>query len=280
MAWHASLRLDYAHAAGRTVGRFQHSGPLRVLKALYPEGDAVCHHVMVHPPAGLISGDRLDIVLQLGAQAHAVLTTPGATRWYRAKDPAGADVATQSLRATVAAGARLEWLPLETLIYDGARAENLARITLAPGAAMIGWDLLALGLPAADAPFTTGWLDQRIAIDGLWLEQGRIDAADRLLLDSPLGLAGRRAMATLWLAWGEAPEEARVSRALEAARGLADAAAPAVFAGATRAQPRLLVLRALAERTEPLFALLRAVRAAWREAAWDLEAQEPRIWGC
>lgn len=280
MAWHASLRLDYAHAAGRTVGRFQHSGPLRVLKALYPEGEAVCHHVMLHPPAGLISGDRLDIHLQLGEQAHAVLTTPGATRWYRARDPAGQDPATQSLRAHLAPGARLEWLPLEALIYDGARAENLADITLAAGASMIGWDLLALGLPAADAPFARGWLDQRIAIDGLWLEQARIAATDRLLLDSPLGLAGRRAMATLWLAWGDAPEEPRVTQALEAARALADASAPAVFAGVTRAQPRLLVLRAIADRTEPLFALLRAVRAAWRRAAWDLDAHEPRIWGC
>lgn len=282
MGWHASLTLDYRHDPlhGRSTARSAHQGPLRVLKALYPEGEAICHHVLVHPPAGLVGGDRLEVQARLGPGSHALLTTPGATRWYRSL---GED-ATQQLRLQVEEGARLEWLPLETLVYDGARAVNDLAITLAPGASMIGWDLLALGLPAADAPFTRGHFDQRIALDGLWLEHGRLDAADRLLLDSPLGLAGRRALATVWLAWGSAPDEARVARALDAARALLEPdgalgeTAAAVFAGVTRAQPRLLVLRALGDRIEPLFALLRAVRGAWRQAAWDLPAVEPRVW--
>lgn len=280
MGWHAALRLDYTgegssdHAATRA--RSSHRGPLRVLKALYPEGQAICHHVLVHPPAGLVGGDRLEVAAHLGPGSHALLTTPGATRWYRSL---GED-ATQQVRLQVGEGARLEWLPLEALVYDGARAVNRLQVTLAPGAATIGWDLLALGLPAADAPFTSGHLDQRIAIDGLWLEQGRIDAADRLLLDSPVGLAGQRALATAWLAWGEGPEERRVAGAIDAVRALIEPGGEfaGLFAGVTRAQPRLLVLRALADRIEPLFALLRAVRGAWREAAWDLPAVEPRVW--
>ena len=58
MTWHAHLQLDYTLEAGRCVLRHRHSGPLRILQSLYPEGDAVCHNVLVHPPGGLVGGDR------------------------------------------------------------------------------------------------------------------------------------------------------------------------------------------------------------------------------
>ena len=83
MAWHAQLALDYRLEAGRTVARHQHTGPLRILQSLYPEGDTVCHNVLVHPPGGLTGGDRLDIRVQVGSGAHGLVTTPGASRFYR-----------------------------------------------------------------------------------------------------------------------------------------------------------------------------------------------------
>ena len=61
MPWHASLQLDYTLEGPRTVARHAHNGPLRILQSLYPEGDAVCHNVLVHPPGGLVGGDTLDI---------------------------------------------------------------------------------------------------------------------------------------------------------------------------------------------------------------------------
>ena len=56
MTWHARLQLDYTVEAERCVLRHQHTGPLRILQSLYPEGDAVCHNVLVHPPGGLVAG--------------------------------------------------------------------------------------------------------------------------------------------------------------------------------------------------------------------------------
>ena len=52
MSWHAHLQLHYHHDGTRTVAHDRHEGPLRVLQRLYPEGPAICHHVLVHPPAG------------------------------------------------------------------------------------------------------------------------------------------------------------------------------------------------------------------------------------
>ena len=81
MPWHAQLNLDYRLDAQRTVLRHEHSGPLRIFKSLYPEGDGICHNVIIHPPGGLVGGDVLDVQVHVGRGAHGLISTPGATRW-------------------------------------------------------------------------------------------------------------------------------------------------------------------------------------------------------
>src|SRR5512132_2737972 len=85
--WHASLQIDYRRDGARTVSHDRHDGPLRVLQPLHPEGPSVCHHVLVHPPGGIVGGDTLALRVGLGEASHAVLTTPGATRFYRSAGP-------------------------------------------------------------------------------------------------------------------------------------------------------------------------------------------------
>ncbi|NUZ06932.1 urease accessory protein UreD [Piscinibacter koreensis] len=275
MGWRGHLQLNYRVSdTGRSVLHATHSGPLRVLKSLYPEGDARCHSVLVHPPGGVVGGDVLEIDLDLASGAQALVTTPGATRFYRS---AGAP-ALQALNARVAGAARLEWLPLETIAHSGCLATNRMRFDLDAGAEMIGWDVLALGLPAADQPFARGRFTQRIELPGRWLDQGTVDAADRRLLDSPLGWAGRRVLATLWFAAGSALASERRTRLVDAARDLANASSLAPTSGATAPQPGVVVLRALAARVEPAMGLLVDVWRAWRDVAWGLEGEAPRIW--
>ena len=66
MTWIARLALDYRLADGRTVLSRRHEGPLRVQKALYPEGAQLCHTLIVHPPGGIAGGDALDIEARVG----------------------------------------------------------------------------------------------------------------------------------------------------------------------------------------------------------------------
>ena len=281
MAWSGSLQLSYRNeplrGAPRTVVRDRHDGPLRVLASLYPEAASVCHNVLVHPPGGLVGGDTLAVDVSVGDSAHALITTPGATRFYRST---GAP-ATQTLTATLAANARLEWLPLETIAYSGCSAENRLRFELEAGAEMIGWDVLALGLPASNQPFVRGRFTQSIDFPGRWLERGVIDAgdpADLRLLDSPLGWAGERVLGTLWFATGAALAPARRDALLDAARDVAGSHALKRRAGATATHDGIVVLRVLAPRVEPLMDLLGMVWARWRELAWQLPACVPRVW--
>jgi urease accessory protein len=273
MTWAARLELDYRREGPRTVSHDRHVGPLRVLQRLYPEGPGICHHVLVHPPGGIVGGDTLAVEATLAAGTHAVVTTPGATRFYRS---AGA-TALQQATLSLAEGARLEWLPMENIAYSGCIAENRLTLALAPGAEAMGWDLLALGLPAAGQGFDGGRYRQQFELPGVWLERGLIAAEDSALLDGPLGLAGRRVLGTLWFAGGSALAPARRDALLDAARDAA-AAAGGVEAGATSAHAPVVVLRLLADRVEPAMALLQRVRAAWRGIAWGLPAAPPRIW--
>ena len=274
MGWHGHLQLDYRRADSRTVLQDRHEGPLRVMQSLYPEGPGICHNVLVHPPGGLVGGDTLTLDATLAPQTHALVTTAGATRFYRSLGPA----AVQAVRARVEAGARLEWLPLETIAFNGCNAESALRFDLAPGAEMIGWDVLALGLPASEQPFERGRYAQSIELPGRWLERGVIDAADRRLLDSPLGFAGRRTLGVLWFAAGHALADPRRETLLEAARGLAAVHPLAPTAGVTAVQPEVVVMRVLAPAVEPAIALMTAVWQAWRREAWGLGGTVPRVW--
>ena len=274
MTWNATLALDYTRHAEKTVAHFRHNGPLRILQSLYPEGDAICHNIIVHPPGGLVGGDTLDLKFTAGAQAHGLITTPGATRFYRSTG----ESALQRTELLLEAGARMEWLPLEAICYSGCLGENRLTMRLAPGAELIGWDVTAFGLPAANQPFAHGSFCQHIEVPGVWLERARVAASDTLLLNSPLGLAGHRCMASLFFVAGSKLERNRRQQALEAARQVIEAHRLCATAGATSPDGQVVVVRVLAPLVEPAMTLLRQVWQAWRGHFWQLPVSIPRIW--
>ncbi len=266
--WPARLVLTADADGERTRVHSVHEGPLRLLKTLYPEGERVAHAVIVHPPGGLVGGDRLDIELDVQSGAHLLATTPAATRFYRSNQGEAAQI----VRAKVAAGARLEWLPQETLAYRACQARNELQVEL-QGQVLMS-ELLALGLAESELPFDSGRLLQHLEIKGLWLDRGLIDAQDRALLEGPCGLAGHRVLGSLVMAQVERLEDTEAL--LEATRALIDASG--LRAGASLLHGRLLLLRLLADDLEPATGLLHSVRALWRERAWGLAACEPRVW--
>ncbi len=269
--WHAQLDLRFRRQDGQTklAGR-RHAGPLRVQKALYPEGPDPCHIVVLHPPAGIVGGDELGLDLQLEAGSQACITTPGAAKWYRSS---GAP-ARQRVAITLDRHCVLEWLPQETLIFDGAVAQLRTHVQLQDTARYFGWEVLCLGRRASGESFVRGLLDMetRISAQGhpLWFEKCRLDGADPLLA-APVGLAGRPVCATLLMA-GLMPQ----APLLEACRAI-PLPESAAMAGLSW-MPQLLVGRYLGHSAEAARAWLFSVWRVLRPQLAGREAQAPRIW--
>lgn len=193
--WKADLSLGFRHENGRTVlAEKRFDGPLVVQKPLYPEGNAVCHTIVVHPPAGIVGGDQLSLRVGAEPESSVLLTTPGAGKWYRSAGP----WASQKLRFEV--NGTLEWLPQETIVFDGALADLQCDVDLGTNARYVGWEILCLGRAGSGERFNRGRIEltNRVFRNGkpLWRERGTIDAAGRLM-QSPAGLNGKSVCATM-----------------------------------------------------------------------------------
>jgi urease accessory protein len=269
-AWEARLALEYALRNGRTTltGR-EHRGPLVVQKPFYPEGDAVCHGIVVHPPGGIAGGDSLGLDVSLAAGSAALLTTPGAGKWYKSSGRR----ARLSQRFNVATGAVLEWLPQASIVFDAARADTFTEVRLAGDALYLGWDIACMGRTAAGERFASGDLRQRTEVrqegELLWLEQARLDGNDPMLA-SPAGLAGRTVSATFIAAGRDVPK-ALLTRCRDTATCSRGQAGITVM-------PRLLLARYLGDSTEIAMDYFTALWSLLRPALTGRRAVPPRIW--
>jgi len=268
--WHAKLELGYDCDGGATrLARRRHVGPLMVQKPFYPEGRELCHSVLLHPPGGVAGGDRLEVEINVSTGAHALITTPGATKWYRSAGP----LAEQRTTLAISAGGSLEWLPQENIVFDRARARMSTQVQLEEGACYIGWDITRLGRTACGEHFDAGELRSRTEIlragRRLWGDYARIEGG-ATLLQSPAGLAGRPVMGT-FLAAACAIER----RLLEAGRAVVP---PDTAEFAVTALPGVLVARYLGDSAAAARAYFIGVWRVVRAALLGREVSLPRIW--
>jgi urease accessory protein len=267
--WHARLRLEFERRGPRTViARRDHVGPLRVQKALYPEGDEVCEAVVVHPPGGIVGGDRLELGVDVGAGGWAQITTPGAAKWYRS----AGDTASLATRLAVAANATLEWLPQEALAFDGARAAIGTRIELARGARFIGWEIVGLGRSASGERFECGRFHQAIELDdesGLaWCERAVLDGGSAALQSGAV-LGSAPVFGTLVAAGAAVDDELLATCRMVGCSG---------GAVAVTRLPRIFVARYRGDSTSSARTYLAKVWQALRPPLLGRAAVPPRIW--
>jgi len=193
-SWLAHLKLEFSHRIDKTVlAKSMQRGPLRVQRAFYPEGD-VCHLYILHPPGGVVGGDRLTIETKIDQKAHALLTTPGATKFYRSQS----QTAQQHQQLTVSKDSTLEWLPQENIYFPGAEVNMATEINLSETAGFIGWETHCLGLPANEETFTSGQVHFGFSL----YKEKRPIILERLLinqtrLNAPTSLRGHAVMSTM-----------------------------------------------------------------------------------
>jgi urease accessory protein len=265
--WRAELALGYERRGARTVlAQRRHDGPLVVQKPLYPEGDAVCHTIVVHPPGGIAGGDDLELSATIGEKASALLTTPGAAKWYRSAGP----WARQTLSFEV--DGVLEWLPQETILFDGAVARISTEVRLARDARFLGWEIVCLGRTGSGERFTRGSCDVATKVHRedrlVWLERGRIEGGGALL-GSPAGLAGGPVYGTLCASFPEiSSHHAKACREANPAQG----------DHAVTLLPGILIARYLGDSSESARRYFTALWKILRPALCAREAVEPRIW--
>jgi urease accessory protein len=267
--WEAELALHYSRRGQQTLlERREHRGPLVVQKPLYPEGEAVCQTIVVHPPGGIAGGDRLVLKVSIGDCAHAQVTTPGAAKWYRSSGAA----ASQKLMFCVASDAVLEWLPRESIFYDGALATLETEIALAGNAVLLAWDIACLGRRLSGERWSRGRLRQRLTLhrDGVrqWIERAIIDGGSDLL-HAAVGLRSRTVFGTFLASASAIPDDLLVaSRAIGCDDGEV----------AVTRLPGVLVARYLGDSPEAAHGCFSALWALAREALAHRSAVRPRIW--
>jgi urease accessory protein len=159
--WKAQLNLGFSKSHSRTILDYRkHCGPLQVQKPFYPESKGVNHTYILHPPGGVVGGDHLNISVDVASNAHALITTPAAGKFYRSAGP----IARQEQSIKVASKGTLEWFPSENIIFSGAQIQIKTRIELACDSDFIAWEIFCLGQPVSGKYFDRGELDQRFEI--------------------------------------------------------------------------------------------------------------------
>lgn len=160
------------------------------------------HLYPLHPPGGVVSGDSLHLHLDANESAELLVTTPGALRFYKARegDLAGKPSQIVSNMLLIAEHSTVEWLPMETIVFNGAHARNETRVYLDETSQFMGWDIVCLGLPARQEFFTRGTFMQGLEIyrskRPLFIDRLRCDA-NSAVLTSRAGLAGLSVYGTL-----------------------------------------------------------------------------------
>lgn len=268
--WHAELELWFEHRQDLTrLMRRRHVGPLAVQSPFYPEDDGTAHIYLLHPPGGVAGGDQLEIRCHLDEGAQTLLTTPGATKFYRSDQGRS----TQHVKVDVGMGGVCEYLPQETILFDGADASIITDVCLASDSVYMGWEFVSFGRPAAKERFLSGSARQRIRItregQPIWIEQFNLSGPTRPALGLPYAFAGQPIVGTMVYA---GPIVENLDERLR------DLVGDAIRVFSVTALERVLVCRYLGSRMsegKELFAL------AWdviREATIGKRAHFPRIW--
>jgi urease accessory protein len=281
--WVASLALDFSYnGSGTQLRRTRRNGPLSVQKAFYPEGKDCAHIYLLHPPAGIVSGDELHVEINLDDKAHTLVTTPGANRFYRARTDSNIGISKQVQVTTlnVNAHAKCENYPQETIVYNGADGFNTVDIHLSETSVYLGWDITCMGLPSSDQLFTQGQYSQlnRVYVDNTLIYHDRIAiTAKNNLLHHVSGLAGNSVFGTFLVHASQQLDQVQRKTLVEEMRDIIENNQAQKHISITDIDG-LIVIRYLGHHAEQCKNFFLLLWQTVRPLTVEKQATQPRIW--
>jgi len=265
--WQAILELSLQKINGKTcLLPQQRLGPLTVQRPFYPEGE-VCHVYVLHPPGGVVGGDRLKLAINARAGSHGLITTPGASKFYRS----AGKTAQLHQQFNVAEDAILEFLPLESIYFPATELSSKISVNLQATSKFAAWEIHCFGLPVNNEDFKAG----NVLLNTAVTVGGRLLLHDKLKIDSfelgrVSGLRGNRVYGS-FVVFSQMISASLLDtlRSVQAERGIA---------GVSCVEPGLLVARYLGDSTEHAQIYFRKLWQMLRPVALGLDACAPRIW--
>jgi urease accessory protein len=241
-------------------------GPLSVQRPFYPE-QGLCHTYLLHPPGGVVGGDRIDLNVLLEDRAQAILTTPGATKFYLSS---GAD-AHINQELTTESASTLEFLPQENIYFPGARVRFNTRVHMATDSHLLLWEKHCFGRPVIDEIFDQGYVRLTLELyqDGQlqFVETQRIDWQD---IRRSSGLRGNPVIGTFIVA-GAGIDDSLLDQCRKQHAGSA-------IAGITCPTEQLMIIRLMGQSTLELNNYFIRLWEILRPALLNREVCYPRIW--
>jgi urease accessory protein len=265
------LSLRFARRGSRTdlVGS-SFTLPLQVLAPL-PMEDGSAYLSLLNPTGGVLGGDRLTTEIVLEPGAHASLTTPSASRVYRADDlPAMQDTVIH-----VGEGATLEYFPDHLIPHPGAALRQSLRVEIAAGGRALVWDAMACGRVARNERWKFREIVSEVEIlvcgKPTWLSRTKIDpdalSPERLGISEAYAYSGSLAiLADGFTRWPQLVAE--INREL--------AAFPEVHGGVSKLAGDGCLVRLLANSAIHLTAMCTSLWNVGRALVLDLPAFDSR----
>jgi urease accessory protein len=146
------LKLEENPETRKTVIKDQFTRvPLFTQKALYLEESlpSMAYVYIMTPSGGIVQGDRYRIDVALSNDAHAHITTQGATRIYRMER----NYATQMVNISVDDGCYLEYIPDQIIPYRDSRFYQIVNAKVYENGTMVYSEMLAPGRVASGESF-------------------------------------------------------------------------------------------------------------------------------
>lgn len=265
--WKAHLHLSMQSRLGTTrLVPKKRYGPLTVQRPFYPEKNT-CHVYLLHPPGGIVGGDELDLKIDCDTDSHALVTTPGATKFYRSSGK----TALFKQKFHLEENSILEFLPLENIYFPGAIVDAKTDIHLNENSQCIFWETHCFGRPANKELFDTGNVLLKLNI----YENKSLLLTDRQVINEQelqrsCGARNHAVLSTMVIV-SDGLSEALINN-------LRDVSLESAHSGITQLDDRLLIIRVMSNST--------LINANYCQALWRIARPEvlqrpaciPRIW--